>query len=117
MLKILIVDDDPRVHRSLSALLEEHEVITCDTVKDAKYTIIMNSIAPFDVVICDERIPGDKGHTLINWCIQNSIESRLIMLTAVPIGQEFRGKVKEPEKVSFVSKPWDPDKILSIVVG
>ncbi|MGH1427576.1 MAG: response regulator [Arenicella sp.] len=117
MLKILVVDDDPRVHRSLSALFEGHEVVTCDTVKDAKYTIVMNSIAPFDVIVSDERIPGEKGHTLINWCIQSAIDSKLVMLTAVPIDKEFRDKIREPEKVFFVSKPWDPQKLLDIVVG
>jgi len=117
MLKILLIEDDPRVHRSLKALFEGHNVINCETVKDAKYTIIMNSIAPYDAIICEENIPGEKGHTLINWCVENSIQSKLIMLSAVPMGDEFREKLVDPEKVTFVAKPWDPEKLIDVVVG
>jgi len=115
MQKILLVEDDSRVYRALDALFEGDKLINCETVKDAKYTIIMNSIAPFDAIICEENIPGEKGHTLINWCIENAIESKLVMLTAVPTGNEFQEKIVDKDKVSFIPKPWDPEKLVSII--
>ncbi len=116
-MKILIIDDEPRVLRALSVLLEDHDVITCETVKDAKYMILMNSIQPFDVIICDERMPVDRGHELMSWCNQNSIESKLIMLTSVPIDGDLKSKIKDYEKIVFMSKPWNPRKFVNEVIS
>ena len=117
MLKILVVDDDIRVQRSLTALLEGHEVICRSSVKDAKYALVMNMVEPFDVIICDEAMPVEKGHTLINWCHENPIDSKLIMLTAVENDQEMLSKIKYIEDVSILNKPWDSKELLNLVTG
>jgi len=105
MSKILLVDDEPKVLRALYAALElDHEVHLSGSVTEAQKAILGSG--PFDAVISDEIMPGTKGHELLNWCRANSPTSKRMMLTGLPITEEFKNEIEDIDSVSIFKKPW-----------
>ncbi len=105
MSKILLVDDEPKVLRALCAALElDHEVHVSESVTKAQKAILESG--PFDAVISDEIMPGTKGHELLNWCRVNSPTSKRMMLTGLPITEEFKDEIEDIDSVSVFKKPW-----------
>ena len=106
MSRVLLVDDEPKVLRALTAALEEeHEVFVSETGVEAKSAI--SESGPFDAIISDELMPGVKGHELLNWCRHNSPQSKLMMLTGLPVTDELKQKIGHAEEISIFTKPWD----------
>jgi len=106
MCKVLLVDDEPKVLRALSAALDsDYDIHTSESVSEAQ-SIISNN-GPFDAVISDEIMPGNAGHELLNWCRRNSPKSKRIMLTGVPVTSELKLKISAHEEVSIFPKPWN----------
>lgn len=60
-LRILVVDDEPLVRRSIALLLDEHDV---EPVGDVASAIEICGRAPPDVVLCDLMLPGLPGSAL-----------------------------------------------------
>jgi DNA-binding NarL/FixJ family response regulator len=81
MLKVLIVDDDPRILRGLHWMLRRHVELDVSTESFAEKAIdrmIANDLRdePFDVVICDSRMPGVTGadvHHAVRLCREPAI--------------------------------------------
>ncbi|RBP53590.1 response regulator [Arenicella xantha] len=106
MAKVLLVDDEPRVLRALSAALDsDYDIHTSESAAQAQALIASNG--GFDVIISDEVMPGSNGHELLNWCRKNSPKSKRIMLTGIPITTELRQKVSGADDVVIFPKPWN----------
>lgn len=114
MAKILLVDDEPKVLRALTAALElDHDVYSAQSGAEAKNSI--KKEGPFDAILSDELMPGLKGHELLNWCRKNTPDSKRIMLTGLPITPELKAKFQDIEQVSIFSKPWDIGRIENLL--
>lgn len=110
MSKISLVDDEPRILRSLTAALEEdHDIQTSESARDAQAAI--EAGAKFDAIISDQIMPEMKGHELLNWCQLKSPTSKLIMLTGIPITDELKQEIDDPKNVRIFRKPWNIDEI------
>ena len=106
MSKLLLVDDEPKVLRALSAALElDHDIFTAQSATEAKQVI--GCSGPFDAVITDEVMPGTKGHDLLDWCRRKMPKSKRIMLTGLPITAELKAKCGSASDASILSKPWN----------
>jgi CheY-like chemotaxis protein len=61
--RILVIDDEPLLGRTLSFMLEEnHDVVVVDGGEQALRTL--NEDARFDLVLCDLDMPGVNGSTV-----------------------------------------------------
>lgn len=110
MLKILLVDDEPRVLRSLAAALElDHDIYTSESAHDAQ--ALIEAGAQFDAIISDQIMPEMKGHDLLNWCRLKSPNIKRIMLTGVPITDELTQQIDDLESVRIFRKPWNTEEI------
>lgn len=110
MSKILLVDDEPKVLRSLTAALEEdHDIYTSQSALEAQAAI--EAGAKFDAIISDQIMPEMKGHELLNWCQLKSPEIKRIMLTGIPITDELKQEIDDIESVRIFRKPWNIDEI------
>jgi len=106
MSKILLVDDEPRVLRSLTAALElDHDIITSESADQAIEAI--QTKGPFDAIISDQLMPGQKGHEFLNWCQTNTPSSKRFMLTALPISSELKRQFTAHNDVTIFTKPWN----------
>ncbi len=110
--KILLVDDEPKVLRALTAALEDdYEVCVSESGSDAKSMISSGEV--FDVIITDELMPDVKGHDLLNWCGQHAPDSKLMMLTGLPVTEELKQQLHDVQAVTIVTKPWDLEQLIS----
>lgn len=110
MPKILLVDDEPRVLRSLTAALElNHDIYTSESAHGAQ--AVIKAGEQFDAIISDQIMPEMKGHELLNWCRLNSPNSRRIMLTGVPVTNELKQQIDDLASVDIFRKPWNIEEI------
>ena len=103
--RVLIVDDEPRVLRSLKAALKsKYDISVAASVDEAKELFEDNSF--FNVIISDERMPDVSGCQFFQWVKDNHPESTRIMLTATDI-EQLKKNSASLDIFQYLSKPWD----------
>jgi putative two-component system response regulator len=110
---LLIVDDDPYVLESISALIREYgyNVYTCRNANDA---IKMVERVSFDVVLTDIKMPQVTGIELLQNIHAYNQHLPVILMTAfaeldVAVDAIKRGAF------DFITKPYNPDYLLHSV--
>ena len=89
--RVLIIDDEPAMCRSLkSLLLDRHDVTTTLGAQEALG--VLGAGAPFDVVLCDLMMPGFTGMELFARLMkdQPGLEQRMIFMTGGAFTAEAR---------------------------
>lgn len=111
--RILCVDDEPNILRSLSWLLQrEFEVFTASGGEEGLALVAAND---FDVVISDQRMPGMAGSEFLREVRKLSPRSMRIMLTGYSDLQAMLRSVNDSEVFRFISKPWKIDELPAVV--
>jgi PAS domain S-box-containing protein len=62
-LRVLVVDDEPLIVRSLNMMLKRHASVTCETIAERALELMLAD-PPFDVIVCDVMMPGLTGADL-----------------------------------------------------
>lgn len=110
MSKVLLVDDEPRVLRALTAALElDHDIYTSGSAREAQ--ALIKTGAEFDVIVSDQLMPEMKGNELLNWCKSFAPKSRRMMLTGLPMTDDLKRQIDDVEVVPIFKKPWNIDEI------
>jgi response regulator RpfG family c-di-GMP phosphodiesterase len=106
MPQILLVDDEPRILRSLKAALKhDYTISTAQNARQAKQ--IMQDNAAISVIVSDERMPGTLGHELLVWSKQTRPEVTRILMTGYSDLQAIQNSINEAEIFRYISKPWN----------
>jgi CheY-like chemotaxis protein len=112
--RVLVVDDDPGVLKSLELLLgDDCDVVVCDSPRDA---LEVATTSPFDVIVTDYRMPHMTGAEFAH-----ALSERLkptpycLLLTGTPneVKPHMPGAT---ELVMVLAKPFDPDRLLRMVL-
>lgn len=111
--KVLCVDDEPGLLRSLRWLLRgQYEVAVADSGLDG---LALLSAEHFDVVISDQRMPGMTGTEFLERARKVSPRSIRLLLTGYSDYNAVLSSVNDSEVFRFISKPWDNQKLLDTV--
>lgn len=111
--KVLCVDDEPGLLRSLRWLLRgQYEVAVASSGIDG---LALLSAENFDVVISDQRMPGMTGTEFLERARQVSPRSIRLLLTGYSDFNAVLSSVNDSEVFRFISKPWDNQKLLETV--
>jgi len=108
-LRILIVDDDALVARSLGRILSEHDVDLADSGAAAQRAI---ESTRYDLVICDLMMPDLHGAELHTWVAERhpAIADRMVFMTGGAFTLETAAFLEEhPDRL--ISKPFEVDAI------
>ncbi len=81
--RILIIDDDEAIRRTLSTILEEKGYII-DTAKSAEEAIKKSASAYYNLALIDIKLPDIEGIDLLNKLQEISPEMIKIILTGYP---------------------------------
>jgi CheY-like chemotaxis protein/glycine cleavage system H lipoate-binding protein len=110
--RILVVDDELPVCRSVSAALENQYLV--DTALSAEEAIRMGRERDYDVVITDLMMPGLSGMDLLKQTAESNPDTKVIMITGYP---SIRSAVESMRHGAFdyIPKPFTPDELRSMV--
>ncbi len=108
--RLLIVDDDDSLRDSLSLVLaaEGYEITTA---ADAEQALVRVGETPFDVVLCDLRMPGRDGLELLPELAQRIPEATLILMSAYGT-EELALEAMRRGAYDYLAKPFQPTEAL-----
>lgn len=111
-LKILFIDDELRILRALKALFRDQKVVI---ESDARAAIELARHGDFDVVVCDQRMPGIEGIEVLRQIKEATPRAMRILLTGYSDLKAVLGSVNEGEVFRFVNKPWNNTELKAII--
>jgi len=114
IMRILIVDDEPGVARSLRRALQNHDVTVSLSGRDAMKKLAEGP--PFDIIFCDLMMPDISGIDLYNETAKNSpgTEKRFVFITGgafTPQSRNFLESIPNP----WFEKPFDIHHVQNLV--
>lgn len=108
--KLLLVDDEPRVLRSLhAALRNQYDIVTARDGKDAQEK--MGTHSDIDAIVCDERMPRMRGHEFLAWAKDHNPRSARILLTGNADLKALQLSINSAEIFRYLSKPWNIEEL------
>ena len=108
--KILICDDDPIIHQSLSLYLDNEE-FEHDSAYDGKTALDMTRNGHYDLMLLDQMMPGMTGMEVCQ-SVRRESQLPIIMLTAR--GEEIdRILGLEMGADDYIVKPFSPREVIS----
>ena len=111
--RILVVDDDADVRKTLSSILSEEGYIVA-TVENGKQALKATEKELFDLALIDVELPGMKGTELLHKLKENQPRMVKIIVTGYPSFDNAMKAVNEGAD-GYVLKPFEPGKLLKIV--
>lgn len=111
--KVLCVDDEPSIVRSLQWLLQKQfEVVTATSGAEAIELVKQHD---FDVVISDQRMPVMTGVEVLREVRRLSPRTMRILLTGYSDMHAIVRSVNESEVFRFINKPWNIAELPKVV--
>ncbi|MBY0424249.1 MAG: sigma-54 dependent transcriptional regulator [Cytophagales bacterium] len=110
MPKILIVDDEKSIRGTLREILE-FEKYKVEEAKDGEEAFEMMLANPYDVILCDIKMPKLDGLELLTKAKQEGLEGQFIMITAHG-NIETAVDATKKGAFDFIPKPPDLNRLL-----
>ena len=107
--RVLVVDDEPMVCRSLTNWLQEHNYFA-EAVEDGHRAVAAVREESWDVVLLDLRMPGMDGMEVLKKVKEISPQSVVIMMTAYASISSAVQAMKQGA-YDYVVKPLDVDQL------
>jgi two-component system, cell cycle sensor histidine kinase and response regulator CckA len=111
--QILVVEDDPQMRESLSALLRLYGY-ECQTSKDLQNALDVLSNTVYDLILLDLRLGDQSGFSVMDCLKDKGIDTRVIIVT----GEQSERKAITALKngaVDYLKKPFEPDELIESV--
>ena len=110
---LLIVDDEQGVRSSLSLLLEE-EGYDVETAEGADAALAHVRREPFNLVLCDVRMPGRDGLALLPELLDLQPDLSVVMMSAYGALDQALESVRLGA-CDYIAKPFEPQELLLLL--
>lgn len=110
MAKILIIDDEKSIRKTLREILE-YENFKVDEAADGQEGWAILQKEKFDVVLCDIKMPKIDGLELLDKVIASNIDSPIVMISGHGNIETAVEAVKKGA-FDFIAKPLDLNRLL-----
>ena len=110
---VLVVDDEPRILTSMTALLEDDFSVLTSTSAEKALGILEQE--QFVVIIADQRMPGLTGDEFLAKARGLSQATRILITGYADINALVRA-VNHGQIYTYVAKPWEPLELRVAVV-
>jgi DNA-binding response OmpR family regulator len=113
-MRILVVDDEPLVARTLGLIFSRHGFET-EVHARADLALLAAIAHPPDLVICDIDMPGRDGVALMQDLGRDLPGCPILVLTGLyaSLARVRDCAKKLPQRVSIVTKPAQPNELLN----
>jgi CheY-like chemotaxis protein len=112
--KILVIDDEELIIKSLVKLLEKNGYIVL-TAKNGQDALVIAEDENFDLIIADIRMPGMNGVETVK-TIYSSKKIPVIFITGYA-NNEIKQKAKMLNPVAYIYKPFDILELVDKIKG
>lgn len=111
--RLLVIDDEVRLVRSLQLLLRHAHDVTCATRAEEALAEVVAGVR-FDLILCDLQMPGMSGMELAARLVEvdPGCRSRLVFLTGGAVTAEARAFLQSTEH-KVLTKPVPVELLLS----
>lgn len=115
MLRVVVVDDEPAVARSLRRLLATHgfDVLTCDSGAAA---LALLTEASADAVVSDFHMPGMNGVELLAEVKRRWPRTRRVMVSALADTLDD-GRLADCQPCAVLPKPFDERALVAALTA
>ncbi|MEP7285237.1 MAG: response regulator transcription factor [Chloroflexota bacterium] len=110
---VLIVDDDPKIRRLVSANLERRNYVVLETSDGAKAIAHMQQETP-DLVILDLVMPGISGNEVCIWIREQGLDIPVIVLSAYD-EEDLKVRALDSGADDYITKPFQTEEFLARV--
>jgi diguanylate cyclase len=112
---VLVVDDEPYILATLSALLSsEFEVLTADCGDAAQRQFNTRDI---DIVLTDQKMPRMSGVQLLEWVRDRSPRTVRLLMTGFAELEEAIDAINRGQVYRYIFKPWRTDELIDVLRG
>jgi two-component system response regulator AtoC len=108
--RILVIDDDDGLRESLELVLVS-EGFEVAAARNAEAALEQAERLPFDVVLCDLRMPGMDGMELLPHLVRRLPSSTVIMMSAYGT-DELALEAMNRGAYDYLAKPFQPSELL-----
>lgn len=108
--KILIIDDDPVIVKYLEAVFSDNGYATCSASSSTEGLEVVKREKP-DLITLDLQMPGEWGPRFYRKLRQD----KDVRETPIIVVSGIDGDHAIKDAIAFVSKPFDPEKLIGIV--
>lgn len=111
-LRILVVDDEESIRRSVAGVLAEvAEIVAASSVSEAREVIVADP--SFDILLCDLRMPQTGGLALRAWLRARhpALVERVLFMSGGRLDDAERVEL-ESQRDQVLAKPFDVDELL-----
>ncbi|WP_022667585.1 response regulator [Desulfospira joergensenii] len=114
--RVLIVDDEARVAKAISRILEMEkiETVTVDSGNEGLKKI-KSADKPFSLIIADQRMPGMKGTQFLEQAKSISPDTVRFLITGYSEMQTILHAVNKGSVQKYIAKPWEHDELLAAI--
>lgn len=115
--RVLVVEDEPTVARLIADVLED-EGLHVDVLLDGREALDRAGREPFDLVICDMKMPGLDGQNFYQSLARarNPLQERFLFVTGDVIAQQTQ-EFLERNRLPHVAKPFRVEELTEKVFG
>ncbi len=113
--RILLLDDDPLVPRTVGALVAAETAWTLDGFHEPAAAIAALESRPFDAVVSDYLMPEMDGIKFLERARELQPRATRILLTGYADKQNAIRSINSVRLYHYVEKPWDNDELLLVL--
>jgi diguanylate cyclase (GGDEF)-like protein len=110
---LLVVDDEPCILPTLSALLDKtFEVLTADSAEAAQQVFATQEV---DLILTDQRMPRMAGTQLLEWVRQHSPKTVRLLMTGYAELEDAVEAINRGQVYYYLLKPWRTEELQQIL--
>lgn len=113
-LRALVVDDHEMVRESLLALLGGWGFV-CDAVGDGQAALELAASQPYDIVLCDGRLPGELNGVQVLVRVRELLPE--LRFSALISGETDAALAPLPHEIPVLSKPVSPIRLRALLMA
>ncbi|MCX8177965.1 MAG: response regulator [Candidatus Bathyarchaeota archaeon] len=111
--RILIIDDDENIRKTLAAILEDEGYVV-DHAENCQQALEKTAKSFYNVLLIDMRLPDMEGIDLIPKIRDTVPKMRKVIVTGYPTLQNAIEAVNRGAD-AYIVKPFDVDKVLAVI--